>query len=90
MNRTLYSIQYIKFNQLRNHLLAASSKKKWTLNKSKQQSQIIVRKFTSYTNGNKPPNNYWEIFIIACGITILQNIRNSPTDGSSGLQCYQF
>lgn len=89
MNRTLFSNKHIKFNPLRNHILAAGSKKKWTLNKSKQQSQIIVRKFSSYTNKNNPPNNYWEIIIIASCIAIAR-YKMTPPGESSEITNYTF
>jgi len=85
MNRTLYAMKNIKFNRSCNHVLSIEAKKRWNLNKSKH---IIVRKFTSYTNSPPPPNNFWEMVIIACGITIVQYIMRPPPGGSSQIPSY--
>jgi len=81
MNRTLYILQHIKLNPLRNHVLSSEAKKKWILNKSKQN---IVRKFTSYTNRSPPPNNFWEMLVIACSVTLVQYFMRPPPGGSDG------
>ena len=54
MNRTLNSLQKIKFNPLVNRIIFEQGKKKYLLNKY-NVNPVIIRKYT--TSSNNQPNN---------------------------------
>jgi hypothetical protein len=86
MNRILYSNLHIKFNPLRNHVISSEAKKKVNINKLKQQTKIILRKFSSYTNRPPPPNNFWELVCVATAVWIINSSLKPPPSESSEFQ----
>lgn len=76
MNRTLNSLQKIKFNPLVNRIIFEQGKKKYLLNKYKfmtvnlksiNLNPVIIRKYTTSSDNN--PNNKKNVaFFIGIGI----------------------
>jgi len=70
MNRTLNSLQKIKFNPLVNRINFEQGKKKYLLNKHSVKPTII-RKYTTFANNqphdddNKPPNDK-NVLLLIC------------------------
>jgi hypothetical protein len=88
MNRILYSNLHIKFNPLINHVKSSAAKKKVSMVKTKQQKNIpiIIRKFSSYANRPPPPNNFWEMVLIASAVWIINCSLKPPPSGSPEIQ----
>jgi hypothetical protein len=82
MNRPLQYLKNIKFNPLINKTAAQQSKEKYMVNNSnKRIQQVIVRKYTTYSNRNPLPPNpndpFWVVIILASGFglsTIIKSI----------------
>ena len=85
MNRTLNSLQKIKFNPLVNRINFEQGKKKYLLNKYKimtvnlksiNLNPVIIRKYTTssdnYPNDN---NDYW--FIIGIITVVIMKLKNN-------------
>ena len=85
MNRTLNSLQKIKFNPLVNRIKFEQGKKKYLLNKYKfmtvnlksiNLNPVIIRKYTTssdnYPNDN---NDYW--FIIGIITVVIIKLKNN-------------
>ena len=85
MNRTLNSLQKIKFNPLVNRIKFEQGKKKYLLNKYKfmtvnlksiNLNPVIIRKYTTssdnYPNDN---NDYW--FIIGIITVVIMKLKNN-------------
>ena len=67
MNRTLNSLQKIKFNPLVNRINFEQGKKKYLLNKY-NANPVIIRKYT--TSSNNQPNNDDKNVAFVIGIVI--------------------
>ena len=84
MNRTLQYLKNIRFNPIINKTAAQQSKQKYIVNESKKlHQQIIVRKYTTYSNNNNtplPPNpndSFWIMVMMASSCGMLNIMREN-------------
>ena len=62
MNRSLNSLQKIKFNPLVNRIIFEQGKKKYLVNRfNLNVNPVIIRKYTTSSSNNRPnnDNNIW-------------------------------
>jgi hypothetical protein len=81
MNRPLQYLKNIRFNPIINKTAAQQSKKKYMVNNSnKRIQQVIVRKYTTYSNRNPlPPNQndpFWVVIILASSFGLSNIIKS--------------
>ena len=79
MNRTLNSLQKIKFNPLVNRIIFEQGKKKYLVNRfNLNVNPAIIRKYTTSSSNNQPNNDHHIVglfigFVIGCCINTLYN-----------------
>jgi hypothetical protein len=69
MNRTLNSLQKIKFNPLVNRIIFEQGKKKYKFT-SVNLKPVIIRKYTTTSSSNNQPNNDHKIVGLFIGIVL--------------------
>ncbi len=74
MNRTLNSLQKIKFNPLVNRINFEQGKKKYSVNRLNLNKynvkSVIIRKYTTTSSSNNQPNNDDKIVGLFIGIVL--------------------
>jgi hypothetical protein len=80
MNRTLHFVKNITFNPSLKRVIADEYKKKYNIHKAKKNSQIIVRKFSTFNHYKSPdpknPNNLLFMIIAAIGCSFVSTFNN--------------
>jgi hypothetical protein len=75
MNRIIFSIKNIKYNNSVNRIIANSNKKKMSISKNLNYNNIISRKYSQQIN-NDPKDPFWKYIIIMTSLGMYSQYLN--------------